>query len=102
MSRDRRTRLLDDLIGPQKDRLWNGEAERLGCIEIDNELKFGRLLHRQISRLGTLQYLVHERGGAPKQVRNIRPIGQEGTGFTGKSAGIKQYRYFRVCCEFRD
>src|SRR6266480_6349691 len=37
------------------------EAERLGGLEVDHQLEFGRLLHRQIGRLGTLQYLMHER-----------------------------------------
>jgi hypothetical protein len=29
----------------------DGEAESLGRLEIDDEIEFGRLLHRQIARL---------------------------------------------------
>ena len=34
------------------------EAERLGGLEVDDELKLGRLLDRQIGRLGALQDMV--------------------------------------------
>ena len=33
----------DDLIGACEDRLRHGEAERLRCLEIDDQLEFGWL-----------------------------------------------------------
>src|SRR5712691_7046624 len=36
----------DDLVGTGEDRWWDGEAEGLGDIEIDDQLECGRLLHR--------------------------------------------------------
>ncbi len=37
---------LDDFsrLGPH--RLWDGQPKRLGCLEIDDEVEFGGLLHR--------------------------------------------------------
>ena len=31
------------------------EAKRLGGLEVDDELEFGRLHHRQVGRLGALE-----------------------------------------------
>ena len=33
----------------------HGEAERLGCLQVDDQLELGRLLHRQISGLLALE-----------------------------------------------
>jgi hypothetical protein len=43
----------DDLVGAGKDRGRDGEAERCGRLEVDDKLEGGRLLHRQISGLGS-------------------------------------------------
>jgi hypothetical protein len=50
---------LDHLVGAQQERLRNGEPERLGGLEIDGQIELRGLLHRQVSRLGALQDLVH-------------------------------------------
>src|SRR5271165_1702060 len=47
----------DDLVGAGEDRLRHGEAERLGGVEIDDQLECRRLLDRQIGRLGALEDL---------------------------------------------
>src|SRR6476646_2292459 len=47
--------LLDDLVGASEDRLRHGKAERLGSLEVDDQLENRRLLHRQIGRFGTGQ-----------------------------------------------
>ena len=75
----RRPRLFDHLIGPGEDRLWDREAERLAGLEIDDQLKHGQLLNRQIGRLGAFEDLVDVGCRAPVQIREIRKVGYETT-----------------------
>src|SRR5262249_54239338 len=49
------TALLDHLIGSRKQFVWDGESERLGGLEIDDQLKFCRHLHGEIGRLLALE-----------------------------------------------
>src|SRR5713226_1549343 len=41
-------RLLDHLIRPEKERWGDGEAERLGGLEVDDQLELCGLLHGQV------------------------------------------------------
>jgi hypothetical protein len=43
-----RQSLFDHVVGASEQRWGHLEAERLGRLEIDDQLEFGRLLHRQI------------------------------------------------------
>jgi hypothetical protein len=42
--------LLDDLVGSREQRRRNLEAKRLGGLEVDHQLDFDGLLHRQFGR----------------------------------------------------
>src|SRR5262249_56163926 len=48
-------RLFDYFIGARKQQWREREAERLGGLEIDNQLVLRRLLNREIGRLGALE-----------------------------------------------
>ena len=45
----------DHLVGALLHRYRNGQAERLGGLEVDDQLELGRRLHRQIAWLLALQ-----------------------------------------------
>jgi len=48
-------RLFDYLIGADKQSGWHSNPERLGRLEVDEQLNFRRLLHWQIRRLLTFE-----------------------------------------------
>jgi hypothetical protein len=45
----------DHLVGERKQVRWYSKAERFGGLEVDDELEFRRLHHRQVSRLLTFE-----------------------------------------------
>ena len=55
--RPRCVALLDHLVGDDKQRPGDCEAEGLRSLGVDQKAEFGRLLDRQVSRLGTLENL---------------------------------------------
>ena len=53
------------------------EAERLGCLEVDDQFELGRELNGQIGDWGAFEYLVHVGCGATKTVLKINSIANE-------------------------
>jgi hypothetical protein len=51
--------LFDHLIGAGQECLWDREAERLGRVEIDDEIELGWLLDRNFGGFSPAQNLVH-------------------------------------------
>ena len=45
----------DHLVDAAKNREWEGDAERLRCLNIYEQLDFCRLLHRQVGRFVALK-----------------------------------------------
>jgi hypothetical protein len=58
--------LFDDLVGECEKRFRNLNADCLGGRDVDDKLKFGRLLDRDIAGLRAAQNLVHDLGSAPE------------------------------------
>jgi hypothetical protein len=58
--------LFDDLVGECEKRFRNLNADCLGGRDVDDKLKFGRLLDRNIAGLRAAQNLVHDLGSAPE------------------------------------
>jgi hypothetical protein len=51
--------LFDHFIGAGKDRLRDGQAERLSGLEVDDQLELRGPLDRQVAGFGALEDLVH-------------------------------------------
>src|SRR5262245_55842187 len=69
--------LFNHLIGASKERGWYREAERLGSDQVDDQVEFDRLLDRQVRGLCAAQNLVDIVAGAPEQVRDVCPVGDQ-------------------------
>ena len=74
--------LFDQLIGAARQGQWNGYAERLGGLKIDDQFDFGNLLDRQVGGLFALEdtagvdaslteCLRSSSGRQPRQTREI-------------------------------
>src|ERR1700682_4002011 len=69
----------DHLVGAGEHCSWDGEAKRLGRLEIDDEIEFGGLFDWDVGRLRPTQNLVDEFGGAAEEVRVVCSIGDQTT-----------------------
>src|SRR3954471_5359405 len=66
--------LLNHFVGAEEDRGRHGEAERLGGFHIDHKFPFGRLLYRQIGRVGAFEDLIHVVACATEQIGYIGAV----------------------------
>jgi hypothetical protein len=66
----------DHLVGARQQRSGDFEAERLGGRKIDDEIKLGRLLDRDVGRLRSAQDLVDivAWGVMPMQWRDVTTL----------------------------
>jgi hypothetical protein len=71
VSRCSKRQLLDDLVDAGEQHRRNFEAECLGSLKIDDELEFGCLLDRQITRLFAFEDAIDIRRGAPVALQTL-------------------------------
>src|SRR5215208_4712893 len=67
----------DYRVGAQQELSRYFEANRLGRLQVEDELEAGRCLDRQLARLGTFENTVNIRCGASIQVGDVYPVRHE-------------------------
>jgi len=77
--RERKLGLFDQLVRKCEQRGRHGDAERLGDLNVDDQLELSRLLDGEVGGLGPLQDLVHE-GGSPPDVEGDAIIPRKTSG----------------------
>ena len=83
--------LLDYLVRQREKCRGNRQPEGLGSLEVDNEIKFGRLLYRKIGWIGPVQNLVHIKADAPDVCEGIRRIRHESSGIDKSSILVDRW-----------
>src|SRR5262249_8668433 len=83
--------LFDHLIGDGEHACGNGEAERLGGRAVDDELEFGCLQHRQVSRLRALEDATGIDANLMKHVRDVASVTHQATGGHKFTARISRW-----------
>src|SRR5262249_36505302 len=78
----------DQLVGSCKESVRYGEAERVGRLEIDDQLELNRGLHGKIARLFAFQDAIRISCRAPKIIGPVLSVGQQPTKFSEKTLSI--------------
>jgi hypothetical protein len=69
---------LNHLIRPLQERRRDRQTERLGGLEVDEELELGGLLYREVGGPDAFEDLVDVQGSLPEHVIKIRAVRHEG------------------------
>ena len=86
--------LFDHLVGAAKERGRDFEAERLGGLEVDDELDFSGLLHWQVGRLVALENPASIVASQTVCIRNSASVAYQAAGRS--KLAILEYRGHRV------
>src|SRR5207245_5241188 len=93
--------LFEHVVGPQQECLLDREAERLGGLQVDDQLELRRLLDREVGRLGPLENLVSVDGGTPEAFGDVWRVGHEAAGLR-ELPGPKDGRQLVLLRKVRD
>src|SRR6516162_3319621 len=93
---------LDYLVRGGQQRFGYGKAERLGGLEVDDELEFGRQHHRQVGRLLALEDSAGILTNLTVRPRDARAITNQPTDLDkfAPSVGRRQRMTFGKCDDF--
>src|SRR6266550_8029829 len=69
--------LIDHLVGAGEHARRQLKAERLCCLEVDDQLVLGGRLYRQVGRLLALEDAINVAGCATVRVGGISPVGDQ-------------------------
>src|SRR6516225_11840294 len=76
---NRRRLLFNNLISAGKERMWHSEAKRLGGLEVDHQLVFGRALHWKVVGLFALEDAIHVASSLPVLIDRVSSVRDEAT-----------------------
>ena len=68
------------------------KPQRLGGLEVDDQLVLGRRLHRQVGRLLALEDAINVAGSAAKLVAKIRPVRDQSAGGDVEAFAIDRWQ----------
>src|SRR2546426_10134585 len=71
--------LFDHLVGKREQLIRHRQAERPGCFEVDCQLEFGWLLHRQLGGILPFENTANVHPSLTKRVGNVCAVAHEST-----------------------
>src|SRR5882757_337926 len=79
--------LFNHLVGAGEQHGWHGKAECSGCLEVDDEIEFGGLLHGKIARLLTTKNSINVLCHSSECICQVVSVGDEPASLDGTSVG---------------
>jgi hypothetical protein len=80
--------LLDHLVGASEQRDWEGEAERLGRLEVDHQLELDWRLDWKLARVRALEDAIGIDRRAPKLAERVNSVGQQAADFSEETGPL--------------
>src|SRR5262245_48826824 len=99
LGQKRTFRSLNNLVGAGEKGARHCEVQRLRCLEIDSQFKFGGQLYGELSRFCTAQNAINVGSRATEQVGKVNSIRDQST-FTRRNTDIIHQRQFVLHREF--
>src|SRR5262245_32309135 len=84
---------LDHFVGAAEQRDWKSDAERMGGLEIDDQLGFCGLLHREVGRLLAFEDASGIAASETVPVRNTASVAHQAAGSSERAILVdRRYR----------